>query len=118
MKKTNLLHLLHHWLKFESNISEEGDIYPSIMAVHVVHFYFLVYAGGENTFAVSDARMDKQGGIFVTFHQANNCNKYLFHVFMDGLIDWYEISNDGDATIQRFKLKDNKKGFGTSAYQF
>lgn len=116
MSPDTLMNLLRNWLKYESHVDPYGYIYPSKTAIDIAHFYFI--QSTKFTKTIEDAKMDRQGGLVISFQKGKEKNKYVLHVMMDGTIDYYTKSGSGKATKERLSFHDEKKGFGTDKYQF
>lgn len=117
MSPDTLMNLLRNWLKYECHVDPYGHIFPSKTAIDIAHFYFI--ESTKFTKTIEDAKMDRQGGILVSFQKGGEKNKYILHIMMDGTIDYYTKSSGGKSTKQRLSFNDgNKKGFGTDKYHF
>jgi len=108
--------MLRNWLGCESCIDTFGHIFPSKIAIDIVHFYFV--RSKRFIKYIESAKCDNQGGLVITFTQENNISRFVLHVMFDGIVDFYQTDVKGETKKERLILINNMKGFGTDKYQF
>lgn len=118
MKTANLLKLLKTWARCESGVDTDGTISPSLIVIHIIHYYFIVSEKKSLTAYISAVKEDNQGGALILYDSPNKPFKYLMHIIMSGHINFYTIPEDGDPVCEYIPLIENRKGFGTEEYKF